>query len=57
MILDLIQMFFPRYYARVWNEEFIKSMEQTRRELYLEFPHGKDLIDKRVEEAYERWLK
>jgi hypothetical protein len=59
MLLELIQMFAPNYYKRVWNDEFIKEMEKTRQELYLEYPgpKAKQIIDERMTKSYETWLK
>lgn len=57
MILSFIQMFFPRYYARVWNEEFLQQMEDLRAGLHAEFPNAPDIVNQRVDEAIERWKK
>ena len=57
MILNIIQIFFPWYYKRVWNTEFREQMEKIRAELHAEFPEFPDVVNRRVDEAYGRWLK
>lgn len=53
----LVEIMFPNYYRRVWNEEFTVKMEKTRQELYEEFPDTPEIVDKYVRKAYEKWLK
>jgi len=55
--LAIIQIFFPRYYKRVWNTEFIDQMKKVRDELHDEFPDNTEVVDRHINKAYGRWLK
>lgn len=55
-MISLLQLLFPNWYRLIWNDEFRKGMERSRKELHQEFPEHTDLVDRRIDEVLERRL-
>jgi len=57
MFWSILSVVAPKTYRTLWNRQFIKGMEKHRLRMYELYPSKVAMIDDRIAESYQRWLK